>query len=105
MAIPYRLGTIGGVLIFTTYLMTKRLFGTRTALVAAFLMATGTWHIVLSRTAFRAILIPLFETLTIYFMVKVVEAKTPRSRNWAHCGSGCFLAADFTAISPTAFCR
>ncbi len=87
--------TIGVISIVTTYLMTKRLFGTRTALVAAFLMATGTWHIVLSRTAFRAIMIPLFETLVIYFMVKMIQADNPRSRNWAGVWLGVFFAGGF----------
>ncbi|MBP9686244.1 MAG: hypothetical protein KBD66_00400 [Candidatus Doudnabacteria bacterium] len=38
------------------------------ALLAAFLMATSAWHVVLSRTAFRANLIPLFVTATLYFL-------------------------------------
>src|SRR6266481_329149 len=58
---------IGFVSVWTTYLLAKRLYGTKTALVAGFLMAVGTWHVVLSRTAFRAVMIPLFVTTTLYF--------------------------------------
>lgn len=87
--------TIGVITILTTYLMTKRLFGTRTALVAAFLIATGTWHIVLSRTAFRAILIPVFETLVVYFMARMVQADNPRARKWAGFWLGVFFAGGF----------
>jgi hypothetical protein len=87
--------TIGVISILTTYLMTKRLFGTRTALVAAFIMATGTWHIVLSRTAFRAIMIPLFETMVVYFIVRMVQADNPRSRKWAGFWLGVFFAGGF----------
>lgn len=50
------------------------------ALWAAFFMASSTWHIVLSRTAFRAILIPLFAGLTFYFMLLTVEAQTKVKR-------------------------
>lgn len=87
--------TIGVVSIFTTYLMTKRLFDNRTALVASFLMAVGTWHIVLSRTAFRAILIPFFVSTSIYFMTRAVQATTARSRNWAALWFGVFFAGGF----------
>jgi 4-amino-4-deoxy-L-arabinose transferase-like glycosyltransferase len=39
------------------------------ALLAAFLMAVSSWHVVLSRTAFRATLIPLFTAMTFYFLL------------------------------------
>jgi hypothetical protein len=42
---------------------------TNIALLASFLMAASSWHVVLSRTAFRANLIPLFAALTFYFLL------------------------------------
>lgn len=86
---------IGVISVLTTYLMTKRLFGRKTALVAAFLMATSTWHIVLSHTAFRAIMIPLFETMTIYFIARMVQAKSVYERNWSAIWFGIFFAGGF----------
>ncbi|HYV33803.1 MAG TPA: hypothetical protein VE973_03065 [Candidatus Limnocylindria bacterium] len=47
---------------------------TNIALLAAFLMAVSTWHIVLSRTAFRAVQIPLFSAMTIYFLLRVYQS-------------------------------
>ena len=49
---------------------------TNIALLAAFLMAVSTWHIVLSRTAFRAVQIPLFSSLTFYFLIAAYQAKS-----------------------------
>lgn len=51
------------------------------ALLATFLMAVSTWHIVLSRTAFRANLIPLFTALTFLALLKIPFAKT-RARQY-----------------------
>lgn len=51
---------------------------TNIALLAAFLMAVSTWHIALSRTAFRANLIPLFATLTFYLGICAYQARTVR---------------------------
>ncbi|MBI5530143.1 MAG: hypothetical protein HY918_01440 [Candidatus Doudnabacteria bacterium] len=50
------------------------------ALLATFLMAVSTWHIVLSRTAFRAVCIPLFASLTFYFLIKTYQAVTNKKR-------------------------
>ena len=47
---------------------------TNIALLAAFLMAVSSWHIVLSRTAFRAVQIPLFSSLTFYFLLCVHQS-------------------------------
>jgi len=50
---------------------------TNIGLLSAFLMAVSTWHIVLSRTAFRANLIPLFAALTVYFLLKTFQDMNP----------------------------
>lgn len=53
----------------------RRYRATWIAILAAFLMAVSSWHVVLSRTAFRANLIPLFSALVFYFLVAAVQAK------------------------------
>lgn len=53
---------------------------TNIALLAAFLMTVSTWHIVLSRTAFRAILIPLFTSLVFYFLISAYQAKAGKKQ-------------------------
>lgn len=50
------------------------------ALLATFLMATSAWHVVLSRTAFRANTIPLFVSATLYFGLQAVRSKTAGKR-------------------------
>jgi hypothetical protein len=83
---------VGVLAVIFCFALTKRLFSldalnaateevaerirhraTNIALTSAFLMAVSTWHTVLSRTAFRANLIPLFASLTFYFLVITYE--------------------------------
>ena len=55
---------------------------TNIALLASFLMAVSTWYVVLSRTALRANLTPLFGTLTLYFLLRTYKAVTNKTRLW-----------------------
>ncbi len=50
------------------------------SLLASFLMAVSSWHVVLSRTAFRASLIPLFTAMTFYFLLCVYQSSTAKKR-------------------------
>lgn len=50
------------------------------ALLSAFLMATSAWHVVLSRTAFRANLIPLFVSATLYFLLGWAQSTRTRTK-------------------------
>lgn len=62
----------------------KTFFGASGALViaplAAFFMATSAWHTVLSRTAFRANLIPLFASLSIFFFLGMLISQSKKAR-------------------------
>ncbi len=85
---------VGVLSVIACFLVTRRLFNLNIedndesgkkrainiALLSAFLMAVSTWHIVLSRTAFRAILIPLFSALVFYFLIGVFQAKTRKAQ-------------------------
>lgn len=53
----------------------RRYQATWIAILAAFLMSVSSWHVVLSRTAFRANLIPLFSALVFYFSIAAVQTK------------------------------
>ena len=86
---------IGVLSILGCYFLAKRLYGVKTALLAAFLMAVSTWHIVLSRTAFRAVMIPLFTSFTLYFTVRLFQAKTDREKFWSAIFAGAFFAGGF----------
>lgn len=65
------------------------------ALLAMFLMAVSSWHVVLSRTAFRANLIPLFTSLTIFFLLAAFQSVTTKTRLWYSFLSGAALALGF----------
>lgn len=64
-------------------------------LLASFLMAASVWHTVLSRTAFRANLIPLFTTLTFICMLGSYRAESTKSRIWWATLFGASLAGGF----------
>ncbi len=64
-------------------------------LLAMFLMAVSTWHVVLSRTAFRATLIPLFSALTIYFLLRTYQSITTKTRLWFAFLTGAAFALGF----------
>lgn len=98
---------VGVLAVLGCFLVTRKLFSlhaltdaqknraTNIALLASFLMAIATWHIVLSRTAFRANLIPLFTPFTIYFGLLAYTATTKKMRLiWAGV-TGAVLALGF----------
>ncbi|MCL5667214.1 MAG: glycosyltransferase family 39 protein [Patescibacteria group bacterium] len=65
------------------------------ALLASFLMAVSSWHVVLSRTAFRAVLIPLFTSLTVYLLVSAFQTKSTKGKLWLSFLSGASFALGF----------
>lgn len=87
--------SIGVLEVLATFFLTRRLFNLPIAALAAFFMATSVWHIVLSRTAFRAIMIPLFTTLAFYFIVKFIQGKDNRQKIYSAIFAGAFFALGF----------
>ncbi len=97
---------IGVLAVLGCYLVTRQLFSMFNpnkedrspiyiALLSAFFMATSTWHIVMSRTAFRANLAPLFATFTFYFMLKAWSA-TARGKRYLYSAlTGAMFALGF----------
>lgn len=82
---------VGTLAVIFTFFLTRRLIllsddehdknrANWIALTAMFIMAVSTWHIVLSRTAFRANLIPLFTTLTFYFLLAAIQTQQKAKR-------------------------
>lgn len=97
---------VGTLAVIITFFLTRRLVlladkdankdrANWIALTAMFIMAVSTWHIVLSRTAFRANLIPLFTTLTFYFLIAAVQTQTRAKRYWLALFSGATFALGF----------
>lgn len=85
----------GFLAVLAAYFLIKRLFGKNVAYLAAFFMATSSYAVTISRTAFRANLIPLFTTLTLLFIVKVYQDQGMRKKILAAAGAGISLALGF----------
>lgn len=69
---------IGSATVLATFFATRPYFGRLAGILAALLLATSHWHVTLSRTGFRAILIPLFIALftaSVGYAVRAVAAK------------------------------
>jgi 4-amino-4-deoxy-L-arabinose transferase-like glycosyltransferase len=79
------------------------------ALLASFLMAVSSWHVVLSRTALRANLTPLFGALTLYFLLRIYQAQTQRAKFWfavltgATFGLGFYTYIAYRIMAPILF--
>jgi len=70
-------GLIGVVTIVSVYQLARELFGTRPALLAAFLLAVNRWHIILSRSGFRACTMPLFTAWSLYGVLRALRTRRP----------------------------
>lgn len=69
-------------------------------LLSAFLMAVSTWHITLSRTAFRANLIPLFAAATIWGLLCLYSSPTKTKRTiWSIFTGAVFALGFYTYIA------
>lgn len=86
---------IGIAEVIVLFFLARRMFGFKTATLAAFFMAVSAWHVTLSRTGFRAILIPLFTTLTFYYIVKFIQNRDDRQKIYAAILAGAFFALGF----------
>ncbi len=99
-------GLVGLAVVIITFFLTRRLVllmdenGNQNranwiALLAMLFVATSSWHIVLSRTAFRANTIPLFAALTFYLLIATVQAKSTAKRYWFALATGASFALGF----------
>lgn len=66
------------------YLLIRRLFDARLALIGTFLLGASGWHYTLSKVGWPAILVPLFMCLIFYFLVKAMQEN--RSRDFVLAG-------------------
>ncbi len=65
---------VGTLTVFAIYFATKPYFGRLSGVLAALFLATSSWHLALSRTGFRAILIPLVLALFTAFVGLLISA-------------------------------
>ncbi|MEX2054893.1 MAG: hypothetical protein WD972_01815, partial [Candidatus Andersenbacteria bacterium] len=90
--------TVGLLTVIATFFATRTFFGRLAGLLAALLLATNHWHVTLSRTGFRAIMIPLciaaFTAFVGYTIDAVRRGKRVQSLIYA-AGAGASFAAGF----------
>lgn len=79
---------VGILTVWATYAAGRRMFGNSVGLLAGFFIAINQWHISLSRTGFRAIMVPLFIALTAYFFTGIFQKKTNSARIIQAIGAG-----------------
>src|SRR4051812_10924380 len=65
---------VGTLTVLFIFLLTCEFFSERVALLAAWFTATGFWHVLFSRLAFRGILVPLLLTASIFFLARAEKA-------------------------------
>jgi 4-amino-4-deoxy-L-arabinose transferase-like glycosyltransferase len=66
---------IGVATVPLLYLLCRRVFGTRVAVLAAALLAVSRWHVTISRLGVRAVLAPLWMVLAALAFVRVLERR------------------------------
>src|SRR3989344_4488964 len=67
---------LGLATVYVTYLIAKKLFEKKTALISATLIATSPLHIYYSQEARMYMLAAFFATLSVYFFVSIVKKET-----------------------------
>lgn len=89
----------GALTVPALFFATRPFFGRLSGLLAAYFLATSHWHVTLSRTGFRAILIPLFVALFTAFvgyLIREVKRGKVRKRAYLYAAlAGVALAAGF----------
>src|SRR3954471_3547269 len=75
---------VGTLTVLFVFLLARRFYSDRVALLAAWFTATGFWHVLFSRLAFRGILVPLLLTASLYFLLRADEGfdKPDRRDAW-----------------------
>ncbi|MBC7231873.1 MAG: glycosyltransferase family 39 protein [Chloroflexi bacterium] len=74
---------IGILTIVAVYHLGQEAFNRQVGLLAAFLLAINRWHIVLSRTGFRAVTMPFFTILALYTFIRALRLRRPLDFGWA----------------------
>ncbi len=73
-AIKFTSAWLGLVTIPVLYGVASHLFDRQVALVAAAFLAVSKWHVILSRTGYRAVMVPLTVLILIFLLVRALES-------------------------------
>ena len=70
--------SVGIATLVVFYFLIRRMFDHWVALVATLLLGVSGWHMTYSRVGWHCILVPLFEALTFYLLLRALESKRVR---------------------------
>ncbi|MCL5025405.1 MAG: glycosyltransferase family 39 protein [Chloroflexi bacterium] len=73
LALRWVSAAIGTATLATTYVLVRRMFNRRVALLATGWLMFSLWHVIFSRTGLRAVSLPLFEAAALYCMWRGLE--------------------------------
>lgn len=94
---------IGTITISATYLAVKEAFNRRIAMITGILLAVSGWHIALSRSGFRATLVPLFIALVSYFLIKSANSQNEKGKMLYYPLTAASLALGFYSYNAYPF--
>ena len=83
-SIKFTSAMVGLATVAALYGVARYLFDREVALVAAALLAVSKWHVILSRTGYRASLMPLAVLAVLYLLVRAL--RSGRSSDWVLAG-------------------
>lgn len=102
LAIKLTSAVIGAFHLLAFYLLGRELLGTPTALVATSFLAASGWHITLSKAGWRVITLPLFESITFYFLLRGLRSRRPLDFSLAGIALGLCLNTYYAGpMTPT----
>jgi 4-amino-4-deoxy-L-arabinose transferase-like glycosyltransferase len=90
---------VGTLTIIAFYALGREAFNRASGLLGAFLLAVNHWHLALSRSGFRVILMPLFTVLTLYTLLRALRRQQWIDFAWA----GLALGASFYTYKSSPF--
>jgi 4-amino-4-deoxy-L-arabinose transferase-like glycosyltransferase len=85
----------GTLTVLTVYLLASILLGEAVGCLSAFLLATSFWHILVSRTAFRANLAPLLLTASLWLLISALKQTEDRAFSWRAIVGGLLFGLGF----------
>jgi 4-amino-4-deoxy-L-arabinose transferase-like glycosyltransferase len=74
---------IGTITVVALYSLGREAFNGQVGLLAAWLLAVNRWHIILSRSGYRVILMPLFTILVLYTLARALRTQRCLDFAWA----------------------
>lgn len=83
LAIKLTAAVVGLATVVAFYFFARFLFNAERAFWATFLLAAGGWHITFSKVGWRVVMVPLFEVLAFYFLLRGLKSARKLDFVWA----------------------